>query len=232
MRLRAFFEFAPDTSGWRAYHPHLELEPDVDWSRAALDAWPPLEVGASWFLAPPWNDAPTPPGRRRLTIHPGMALGTGAHPCTQLCLVAMEEYLLPGDIALDLGTGSGLLAAAARLLGARCSIGCDIDQGSVSIARENLIADEVPPDVFAGSTRALASQSVDLLIANINSVTHLALAGEYRRLTRRTLVLSGFPTSESARVAAALAGAGFAAADSFESSDWACTVFTLPERAA
>ena len=110
--LRAFFERPPGIEPFAEYDPRLEEEPEVDWEAATRAAWPPVEAGATFYLAPAWDDSPAPEGRRRLTVHPGMALGTGAHPCTQMCLAAMERFLTAGDRVLDLGTGSGLLATA------------------------------------------------------------------------------------------------------------------------
>jgi ribosomal protein L11 methyltransferase len=223
-RLRAFFETAPDLSSLQAYEPLLEEEPDVDWVAESLNAWPPLEVGSKFHLAPPWNTDPAPPGRIRLTIHPGMAFGTGAHNATQLCLEALEQHLRPGDSVLDLGTGSGILAAAAHHLGAHRTIGCDVDLDSVCIAKDNLAADGIPASVFAGSARSVASNAFDLVVANINAETHRALVGDYVRLARRTLILSGMTVSDRLPVPP-----GFSIVDRLTSAEWLCLVLCKDE---
>ena len=79
----------------------------------------PMEVGEKFFLVPEWRDDAPPPGRFRITVNPRMAFGTGVHESTRLCLEAMEEFVRPGSDVLDVGTGSGILAKAADLLGAR-----------------------------------------------------------------------------------------------------------------
>jgi ribosomal protein L11 methyltransferase len=224
VRLRAFFERPPDVSSLQAYDPLLEEEPDVDWVAASLNAWPPMEVGAKFYLAPPWNTAPAPPGRIRLTIHPGMAFGTGAHHATQLCLEALEQHLRPGDLVLDLGTGSGILAAAAHHLGARRAFGCDVDLDSVRIAKENLAADAIAAPVFAGSSRSVAPRSVDLVVANINAETHRALVGDYVRLARRTLILSGMTVTDRLPVPP-----GFSIIERLTSAEWLCLVLCKDE---
>ena len=71
-----------------------------------------------FFLVPEWRDDPAPEGRVRLIMHPGIACGTGTHAATRLCLTAMERHVAAGDSVLDVGTGSGILADAARVLGA------------------------------------------------------------------------------------------------------------------
>ncbi len=228
--LRAWFD---DPTGllqrFAPFHPRLESEPVIDWEAACRQAWQPFNLGRRLYLAPEWDENPTPRGRLRLTIHPGQALGTGAHAATQLCLEALEAQLRESDTVLDIGTGSGILASAAVLLGARRAIGCDIDFHSVSIARSNLFHDSVPPLLFTGSTRAVRSASIDVLVANINAVTHEALAREYARLCRRTRILSGFPDRHCPRVADALAACGCATVETLTRQEWICLVLCKEE---
>ena len=110
------------------FSPELREEEPTDWERVTREAWPPLCVGERFYLVAPWDEAAvTPAGRLRLEIYPGMACGTGRHPATQLCLQAIERYVRPGARVLDVGSGSGILSDAARLMGAAQVIGCDID---------------------------------------------------------------------------------------------------------
>lgn len=207
------------------FQPRLEAEPEIDWETASRQAWQPFEVGTRFYLAPEWDESATPDGRLRLIIHPGLALGTGAHPATQLAIEALERHLRPGDRVLDVGTGTGILLSAACLLGAADAIGCDIEPDSVVVAQRNLLADSLPPHVFAGSTRAVRRQSVDLLVANINAITHETLAAEYARVSRRGVILSGFPDRHLSRVVAAMSARAFVLKDTLTSHEWACLVF-------
>src|SRR5271155_77386 len=111
--LEAFFE---DAVVARRFGEPTEAD-GRDWVQATEDAWPPILVGEKFFVVAPWRSEPTPPGRFRLEINPGMQCGTGQHPCTQLCLAAMERLIHPGDSVLDVGSGSGILSQAAILLG-------------------------------------------------------------------------------------------------------------------
>lgn len=223
-RLRAFFEAPPDLSSLQAYDPLLEEEPETDWAAKSLKAWPPIEVGTRFYLAPPWNTDPAPPGRIRITIHPGMAFGTGAHNATQLCLEALEQNLRPGETVLDLGTGTGILAVAAHQLGAGRAFGCDVDFDSVRNAKDNLAADDIPVAVFAGSSRSIAPLSIDLVVANINAETHRALVGDYVRLARRALILSGMTVTDRLPVPP-----GFTIVDRLTSAEWLCLVLCKDE---
>jgi len=195
--LRAFFVDSADEAGllerFASFDPQIRREPDIDWEQATRDSWPPLPVGKRFFLAPPWNTGPAPAGRIRLEIHPGMACGTGWHPCTQLCLEALERTVEPGMTVLDVGSGSGILSEAARLLGGECVIGCDVDFEAVRIARERL---DIP--MFAGSLAAVRAGVADLIVANISSGVAEFLARDFARAGKpgEILILSGFETDD------------------------------------
>jgi ribosomal protein L11 methyltransferase len=154
-----------------------------------------------------------------------MAPGTGAHPCTQLCLAAMERWVKPGDRVLDLGAGSGLLVAAANLLGGWAA-GCDIDHAAAAEGRRNLLEDAVPARLFCGSTRALRDGCVDWIVANINAAVHRQLAPEYARVARRGLILSGFPPSDAEATRAAQS---LPPVDTLDDGDWRCLVLCKDE---
>jgi len=222
VRLRAWFNSADGlVACFSAYRPALRQEEDIDWEAVSRQAWQPVAVGARFYLAPEWDESDTPAGRMRLTVHPGMALGTGDHPATRLALVALEKHLRPDERILDVGTGTGILLAAAYLLGAR-GAGCDIDFDSARTARQNLIQDVHPPRVFAGSLRAVASGSADVVVANINAATHRLLAAEYARVARRRVILTGFPEAHEESVKQALWKLGWQPADRVTDKEWVC----------
>ena len=180
--LRAFFESSQDAGSLALrlaeFRPELRTESPADWEQITRDAWPPLCVGERFYLVAPWDtEAATPSGRLRLEIYPGMACGTGRHPATQLCLNAIERYVKPGDRVLDVGSGSGILSDAARLMGAGCVVGCDIDPAAVQIARERV---RVP--MFVGSVEAVRSQWADVIVANIDAATLEIITGELARV--------------------------------------------------
>jgi ribosomal protein L11 methyltransferase len=215
--LRAFFEDSQDapTLARRFVRntPQLRREVNIDWAQVSRNAWPPLLVGDRFFLVPPWCTDPVPAGRIRLEINPGMACGTGWHPCTQLCLAALEQNVRPGDRVLDVGCGSGILCLAATLLGAQVVIGCDVDLDAVAIARE-----QVPCPIFAGSVDAIRTASVDVVVANISSTVLEDLAEEFERARKpgSTLILSGFQECEEIE--------GFQIKSRTQAQEWLCAV--------
>jgi ribosomal protein L11 methyltransferase len=155
-----------------------------------------MEVGARFFLVPEWRDDPAPAGRFRIAVNPGMAFGTGVHETTRLCMEALEEFVKPGAGVLDVGTGSGILAQAATLLGAGKVYACDIDPVAVEIAGNG----------FVGSADAVAAASMDLVVANINPETIVRIAPDLLRVLRPggVLLTSGWELAEVEQVKAAL----------------------------
>jgi ribosomal protein L11 methyltransferase len=179
----------------------------VDWVAVSRAQWRPLEVGERLFLAPSWDASPTPEGRLRLTMPAGAAAGTGLHAATQLALRGLEAALRAGDTVLDLGTGSGILASAARLLGAGRVVACDIDPEAAAAARDYLAGGAL---VFAGSCRSLRGASADLVVANLSAQAFGVVAHEITRVLKPggRAVLTGFPAAKCGRVEKILAGAG------------------------
>ncbi len=216
--LRAFFDAGQDAPAlvrrFAEFGPEFREEEAADWEQLTRDAWPPMLVGERFYLVAPWDDhVATPPGRLRLAIYPGMACGTGRHPATRLCLQAIERYLRPGARVLDVGSGSGILSDAARLMGAGCVIGCDIDPDAVRIASERV---HIP--MFVGSADAVRSRWADVVIANIDAATLERIATELERVRKpeSTLILSGFPEWDTPE--------GFASKAILQLEEWVCFI--------
>jgi ribosomal protein L11 methyltransferase len=174
--IEAFFE---DREIAARFGDPIPAEP-TDWVQHTYNAWPPLLVGERFFVVAPWRTDPTPPGRLRLELDPGMQCGTGQHPCTQLCLEAMERIVRPGDAVLDVGSGSGILSIAAKLLGAGRVVACDLDPEAAKV---------VP--FFVGSVDAARSGAFDVVVANISETVIEDLRAEFERVAARR-ILSGF----------------------------------------
>jgi ribosomal protein L11 methyltransferase len=196
--VRSFFEDSANRAGLLKLFPGARQREEEarDWVQSARDLLQPMEVGRRFFLVPEWRDDPAPEGRFRIAVNPGMAFGTGVHETTRLCIEALEDYLRPGMSVLDVGTGSGILAKAAKLLGAGNVTACDTDPVAVEIAGEG----------FVGSVDAVAADAVDLVMANISPEAIAALAPDLLRVRKPggVLLASGFEAHEVEQVRAAL----------------------------
>lgn len=202
-----------------AYAPEWHHEPERDWVAETHAAWPARLVGERIFLAPSWSKESTPAGRVRIVHNPGLACGTGEHPCTQLALVALEKCVQAGSRVVDVGTGSGLLAVTALRLGAASAVGVDPDEAALSAACENFALNNLPSTVAVGSADCLKTACADVTVANISGTVLLAIFDDLLRITRPGgwIVLTGFPQSEAPVFERAFPQAGI-----FAIEEWIC----------
>ena len=165
---------------------------EEDWSENWKQYYQPFPVGEKLYVVPEWmRGEPVPQGRQPVYLNPGLIFGTGSHGTTRLCLEGVERYVKPGDRVLDLGTGSGILAIAAVLLGAKEAVGCDIDPKASRVAAENASYNGIGTDRFRCYTgdinldpelKASLAGKYDLVVANIIAdviIPLTAVAGEY-----------------------------------------------------
>jgi ribosomal protein L11 methyltransferase len=219
-RLRAFFEDDADRDALiERFGPvSWRQEEQCDWVAVSQTNWEPLLVGTRFLLVPEWRNDPAPEGRFRIVVNPGMAFGTGIHETTQLCMEAAETYVRPGMAVLDVGTGSGILAEAAGLLGAAPVWACDIDPVAVAIART-----KAGRNVFIGSVDAVRSGSADVIAGNISPEAIALLAPDLLRCLGPggTALLSGFERYETPAVQAELERQGGAIREARYKGNWA-----------
>jgi ribosomal protein L11 methyltransferase len=158
------------------------------------------------LIVPPWKRA-SEPGRTTIVVQPAQAFGTGHHPTTAGALRALESIVLahPPKSVLDAGTGSGVLAIAAALLGQRNAemIAIDIDPTALENARANARMNGVEKSIrFSSVPLVSIHRHFDLIMANILSGTLIELAPHLRRLVAPggRLILGGFLADESDEV--------------------------------
>jgi len=153
--------------------PTLTAVNAEDWSSSWKVHFKPLRVGKHLLIVPTWEEAVQLPGDLVIRIDPGMAFGTGGHETTRLCLELLEAVMECGPLLevpslLDLGTGSGILAMAASLLGAGRILALDIDPDAVEVARENLELNGLSDKIECGTTPLESlDERFDIILANI-----------------------------------------------------------------
>lgn len=154
---------------------------DRDWERAWMERWKPQRFGRRLWICPTW-ETPLEPEAINLRLDPGSAFGTGSHATTALCLEWLEAQDLAGRSIVDYGCGSGVLAIAALLLGARRAWACDSDPQALRTTAENAERHGVESRLWIGPPREVPSLGADVLVANILSRTLVDLAPALFRL--------------------------------------------------
>lgn len=122
---------------------------DNDWAHSWQKYYKPMPVGERLYIVPEWERGePVPAGKAPLYLNPGLTFGTGSHASTQLCLMGLERYTVPGKPVLDLGCGSGILSIAALKLGAASAAAVDIDDKCRDVAYENAALNGIGQDTY------------------------------------------------------------------------------------
>lgn len=201
---------------------------DADWAREWRRGLAARRIGSRLVVTPSWITPEPHANDIVITIDPQMAFGTGEHATTRSVLRLLEAALRPGDTVLDVGTGSGILAIAAALLGAGQIDGVEYDGDALINARENIAANRVAERI------ALLHAAVDLpfldaraghyqlILGNVLSgILRPLLPGFFRALQPGgRLILSGILQTEAPLMLEASAHAGFAVEREEREEDW------------
>ncbi|GIW42136.1 MAG: ribosomal protein L11 methyltransferase [Candidatus Binatia bacterium] len=193
-RLLAYFRRPPDVRLLRSYlrelgvgrHGRLRLRSvdEREWKNRWKSSFPPLEIGATWYVCPPWSRGGGA-GRVRIVLDPGLAFGTGQHPTTRQTLVLAERWLPdPCPSALDVGTGSGILAIALAKLGVPRVVAVDVDPQALESARRNAGRNRVLRNLeFHSSLEEIEGRTFPLVLANLERDPLLRLRAPIERLS-------------------------------------------------
>ena len=196
----------------RAARPLLSVEsvelPDDDWAARSQRSLTAVRAGR-FIVAPPW-DVPSDPGDAAvIVIEPSMGFGTGHHATTRMCLRLLSDVDVSDETVLDLGTGSGVLAMAAALGGARKVVAVDVDSDAITSAEASARLNTLPDTMafVVADFRNNPPQPADLVLANLTGGMLTSSAASIAALVRPhgRLILSGFDHTEVDRVLAAFA---------------------------
>jgi len=202
--LDALREQLPDTDTLQVSD---ELVEDQDWVRVWLKDCPPLKFGERLWVCP-HEKRVDEPGSVTLLLDPGLAFGTGTHPSTALCLEWLATHDVSDQHVLDFGCGSGILAIAALLLGARHAVAYDIDPQAIQATRDNAVVNGVSDRLTTvDPERRVEPFPADLVLANILARPLIELAPQLSATIRSggALVLAGLLDRQADEVRAAYA---------------------------
>lgn len=217
-------------NAWGRLTTETAVTRQEDWEWGWKQYFKPFPVGETFLIKPSWEEVDDPQGRRILEIDPASSFGTGSHDTTQLCMAALERTIKGGERLLDMGTGSGILAIAAGMLGAKPETVVDIDPHCLTCAQENAERNGVTlGKALCGDAlrdRALADEiggDYDVICANIVADIIIGMAPMFaeKLVPGGTLITSGIIAPRADEVGEALEKAGFTLLDRAESSDWA-----------
>jgi ribosomal protein L11 methyltransferase len=170
----------------------MEELPEVDWERAWMDEFEPMQFGKRLWIVPSWHDAPDD-SAANIQLDPGLAFGTGTHPTTALCLEWLDANPPQGQLVIDYGCGSGILAIAALKLGAERAWGIDNDPQALVASGENAIKNHLEERLELFRPEAMPGLHADLVIANILANPLKELAPRLAQLVKPGghIILSG-----------------------------------------
>jgi ribosomal protein L11 methyltransferase len=222
------------SEGDRGRTPRVEvryLRPR-DWANAWKRHFKPISIGRSLLVKPSWSKRQPRAGQAVVVLDPGLSFGTGQHPTTRYCLerIAALRPARESKSFLDVGTGSGILAIAARKLGYHPVDAVDHDAVAVRIANSNARRNRVEMRIWRGEVARLRRgrrAGYDVVCANLTSDLLIGCAGE---LTARvglngSLVLAGVLRVEFGRVRAAYEGMNWRLAGTKAVREWQSGVF-------
>jgi len=188
-------------TGFKGLSYTTETVAEQDWVRATQSQFDPIKITDDLWIVPTWHDAPNP-NALNIVLDPGLAFGTGSHPTTHLCLAWLVDQVKPSHHVLDYGCGSGILAIAAKKLGAAEVVGVDIDGQAIISSNFNAEQNQVSAAFYMATD--YPEKQADIVVANILSsalsVLAPALASACKQHGR--IALSGILREQAEQVSA------------------------------
>ena len=207
-----------------------ELVDDADWNENWKKYFKAFEIGEKLAICPSWESYDNKDNRTVISLDPGAAFGTGSHATTSLCLEILEKRVTNDTTVLDIGTGSGILAIATDLLGAKSAIGVDIDAQSVKTAIANAEINGVSEktEFLVGDLAEKISGQYDIVCANIVADVVMRLFDNVADFMKDDgiLIVSGIIDMRALEVEKSAIEHGFKIAESLMREEWHAYVLT------
>jgi len=184
-----FKQHIGNQNAWKLTLERLE---DQVWERVWLESFQPIKFGDNFWVCSTEHEVPDP-NATLLRLDPGLAFGTGTHPTTALCLDWLANHHLEKSNIIDFGCGSGILAIAGLLLGAKSAIGIDIDPQALIATTSNAEQNNVLDKIHVYDAEQYPHKPQAIVIANILAEPLISLSGDISALVKPNghLLLSG-----------------------------------------
>ncbi|WP_088008026.1 50S ribosomal protein L11 methyltransferase [Indiicoccus explosivorum] len=207
---------------------------EEQWATAWKKYYHPVKISRRFTIVPTWEDyTPVSSDELIIELDPGMAFGTGTHPTTVMCLQALEKTVRQDDRVIDVGTGSGVLAVGAALLGAADVHALDLDEVAVSAARENVALNKKQDRVrvVQGNLLDTIDQQGDVVIANILAEVIIGFTDDAFGAVKAggRYITSGIIGAKKDDVKEALTASGFIIEEVMMMEDWVTIISRKPE---
>lgn len=195
------FDQFPDNT---LHNWHAEVLEDQVWERSWMEYYKPMKFGERLWVYPSGQEK-FASDTVSLVLDPGLAFGTGTHPTTALCLEWLAHHDVMGKTVIDFGCGSGILAVAALLLGAKEAHAIDIDPQALTATLDNAQKNKVEAKIKTYLPEEFKPFSADIVLANILAKPLIELSDNISALvkTQGQLVLSGILKEQADAVSTA-----------------------------
>jgi len=198
---------------------------EEEWATAWKKYYNPVKISEKFTIVPTWEVyEPVSSDELIIELDPGMAFGTGTHPTTVMCIQALEKYVKPGDMVIDVGTGSGILSIAAAMLGAKSVRALDLDPVAVDSAKLNVKLNKVQHIVTVSQNNLLdyIDERANIIVANILAEIILRFVDDAYRLLEKDgyFIASGIIQAKKQEVKDGLTAAGFVIEETLVMEDW------------
>jgi ribosomal protein L11 methyltransferase len=184
------------------YNWQQETLQDQAWERTWMKYYQPMKFGQRLWVCPTGQEQ-FEPGSACLILDPGLAFGTGTHPTTALCLEWLESHDLTGKTVIDFSCGSGILAIAALLLGAKEAHAIDIDPQALTATQYNAEKNNIHSNIYCYLPEQFRDRHGEIVLANILAKPLMEMSAKLTEMLMPggELILSGILKEQALEVA-------------------------------
>lgn len=203
---------------------------EQDWANNWKKYYKPTKISEKVVVKPTWEEYEKKDGELIIELDPGMAFGTGTHETTRMCIKALEENLTAESTVFDIGTGSGILAIGAKILGAKDVIAVDLDPVAVDAAKSNVAINNIEGiEVLEGNLMDVVEGKADIVVANIIADIIKFVCVDVKNFLKPNgkFICSGIILDRRQDVEEKLIEVGYNILEVKNEGEWVCIIATL-----